>query len=146
MIVVWILSLIAMITALVSNLEHSTALQLRLLAIENAAHAAFVAAENKLDQCEAQLSNAALPAVLNVRDAGAACEVTVVDANARGELIRIRALGSAIPKQSTSSSPDHAKQTALESMVYRNKQDHTLERLSWRLLWSEDQSVRRNSF
>jgi len=146
MIVAWILSLIAMITALVSNLEHSTALQLRLLAIENAAHAAFVAAENKLDQCEAQLSNASLPAVLNVRDAGAACEVTVVDANARGELIRIRALGSAMPKQPTASKPNHAKQTALESTVYRNKVDHTVERLSWRVMWSVDQSVRRNSF
>jgi hypothetical protein len=84
--------------------------------------------------------------VPNVRDAGAVCEVTVVDANARGELIRIRALGSAIPKQSTPSSSDHTKQTVLESMVYRNKQDHTLERLSWRVLWSADQSVRRNSF
>ncbi len=146
MIVAWILSLITMITALVSNLEHSTALQLRLLAIEKAAHAAFVAAEHKLDQCEAQLSNAALPAVLNVRDAGAVCEVTVVDANARGELVRIRALGSSMPKQPTVSKPNHAKQTALESMVYRNKVDHTVERLSWRVLWSVDQSVRRNSF
>ena len=146
MIIAWVLCLIVMVTSLVSQLGHSAALQIRLLAIEEEAHTAFVAAENTLNQCEVQLSNAALPAVLNVRDAGAACEVTVVDANARGELIRIRALGSAIPKQSTSSSPDHAKQTALELMVYRNKQDHTLERLSWRLLWSVDQSVRRNSF
>ena len=139
MIIAWILSIIAIMTTLVINLEHSAALQIRLLAIEQEAHAAFAAAENELNQCEAQLSNAALPAVLNVRDAGAVCEVTIVDANARGELIRIRALGSAIPKQSTPSSSDHTKQTVLESMVYRNKQDHTLERLSWRVLWSAPQ-------
>jgi hypothetical protein len=146
MIIAWVLYMIVMVTSLVSQLGHIAALQIRLLAIEEEAHAAFVAAENKLDQCEAQLSNAALPAVLNVPDAGAVCEVTVVDANARGELIRIRALGSAVPKMSTPSSPDHAKQTVLELMVYRNKRDHTLERLSWHVLWSEDQPVRRNSF
>jgi hypothetical protein len=145
MIIAWILSLIAMITALVSNLEHSTALQLRLLGIEKAAHTAFVAAENKLNQCEAQLSHAAPLALLNAHDTSAACEITVVDANSTGELIRIRAFGGAIPTQPTPSKSNHAKQTALESMVYRNKQDHTLERLSWRLLWSADQSVQRNS-
>jgi Tfp pilus assembly protein PilX len=146
MIIAWVLCMIVMVTSLVSQLGHSTALQIRLLAIEEEAHTAFVAAENTLNQCEVQLSNAALPAMLNMRDAGAVCEVTVVDANARGELVRIRALGSSMPKQPTVSKPNHAKQTALESMVYRNRVDHTVERLSWRVLWSVDQSVRRNSF
>ena len=138
MIIAWVLSIIAIVTTLVINLEHSTALQIRLLAIEQEAHAAFVAAENKLNQCEAQLSDAASLAALNVYDASAACDITLVDANASGELIRIRVLESALPKQQTTSKPNHAKQTKLESMVYRNKQDHTQERLSWRVLWSVD--------
>jgi Tfp pilus assembly protein PilX len=146
MIIAWVLCMIVMITSLVGQLEHSAALQIRLLAIEEEAHAAFVAAENKLNECEAQLSNSAPLAVLNANDASSACELVVVDTNARGELIRIRALGSAIPTQPTPSKSNHAKQTALESMVYRNKQDEALERLSWRVLWSADQSVRRNSF
>jgi Tfp pilus assembly protein PilX len=145
MIIAWVLCMIVLVTSLVSQLGHSAALQIRLLAIEHEAHAAFVAAENKLDQCEAQLSDAAPLAVLNAHDARAACDITVVDANARGELIRIRALGSAIPKQPTPSKPNHAKQIVLESMIYRNKQTHTLERLSWRVLWSEAQSDQRSS-
>jgi hypothetical protein len=144
MIIAWVLCMIVMVTSLVSQLGHSTALQIRLLAIEHVAHAAFAAAEKKLNQCEAQLSGAAPLAALNAHDASAACDITVVDTNARGELIRIRALGSAIPKEPITSKPNHAKQTVLESMVYRNKQDHTLERLSWRVLWSEDQSVQRD--
>ena len=144
MIIAWVLCMIVMVTSLVGQLEHSAALQIRLLAIEQEAHTAFVAAENKLNQCEAQLSNAAPLAVLNAYDASAACDITIVDANTRGELIRIRAFGGAIPTQPTPSKSNHAKQTALESMVYRNKQDHTLERLSWRVLWSADQSVQRN--
>jgi hypothetical protein len=146
MIIAWILCMIVMVASLISQLGHSAALQIRLLAIEEEAHAAFVAAENTLNQCEAQLSGVAPLTLLNVHDSSEACDITVVDSNARGELIRIRALGSAVPKQPTSSKLNPAKQTALESMVYRNKQDETLERLSWRVLWSADQSVRRNSF
>jgi Tfp pilus assembly protein PilX len=144
MIIAWVLCMIVMVTSLVSQLEHSAALQIRLLAIEQGAHAAFAAAENKLNQCEAQLSNTNPLVVLNANDASAACDVTIVDTNPRGELIRIRVLASAIPKQTTTSKSNHAKQTLLESMVYRNKQDHTLERLSWHVLWSLDQSVQRN--
>lgn len=144
MIIAWVLCMIVMVTSLVSQLEHSAALQIRLLAIEQEAHAAFAAAENKLNQCEAQLSNTNPLVVLNANDASAACDVTIADSNPRGELIRIRVLGSAIPKQPSTSKSNHAKQTLLESMVYRNKQDHTLERLSWRVLWSVDQSVQRN--
>jgi hypothetical protein len=59
-----------------------------------------------------------------------------VDANATGELIRIRALGSVAAKQPRTFKPNPAKQTFLELMVYRNKQDHIIERLSWRVLWS----------
>jgi Tfp pilus assembly protein PilX len=136
MIIAWVLCMILMVTSLVSQLGHSAALQIRLLAIEHEAHAAFVAAESKLNQCEAQLSNVITLDVLTTNDASTACDVTVVDANTRGELIRIHALGSAIPKQSIPSKSNHTKQTLLESMVYRNKQDHTLERLSWRVLWS----------
>jgi hypothetical protein len=138
MIIAWVLCMIVMVASLVGQLEHSAALQIRLLAIEHEAHATFATAENKLNQCEAQLSDAASLAALNVYDASAACDITVVDANASGELIRIRVLESAIPKQQTTSKPNHAKQTVLESMVYRNKQDHTQERLSWRVLWSVD--------
>jgi Tfp pilus assembly protein PilX len=145
MIITWVLCVIMIVTSLVDQLEHSAALQIRLLVIEQEAHAAFVAAESALNQCEAQLSNAASLAVLNGHDASAACDVTVVDANPRGELIRVRALGSAVAKQLTSSKPNHAKQTAIESMVYRNKVDHTAERLSWRVLWSADQSVQSNA-
>lgn len=136
MIIAWILSIIAIVTTLVINLEQSTALQIRLLAIEQTAHTAFVAAEKQLDHCEAQLSNAAPLAVLTEHDASAACDITILDANTTGELIRVRAHGSAIPKHPTESKPTHAKQTQLESMVYRDKRDHTLKRLSWRVLWS----------
>jgi hypothetical protein len=136
--------MIVMVTGLVSQLGYSAALQIRLFAIEEEAQKAFVEAENKLDRCEAQLSRAAPPAVLNAYDASTACDITIVDANARGELIRIQALGSAIPEKPITSKPNHAKQTLLESMVYRNKQDHTLERLSWRVIWSTDQSVQRD--
>jgi Tfp pilus assembly protein PilX len=145
MIIAWVLCVIVMVTSLVSQFGHSAALQIRLLVIEQEAHAAFAAAENKLDRCEGQLRNATPLTVVNVHDASTACDVTVVDANARGELIRIRALGSAITKPPTTSKPNHAKQTLLESMVYRNKQDQTLERLSWRVLWSAGQSVKRDS-
>ena len=138
MIIAWVLCMIVMVASLVGQLEHSAALQIRLLAIEHEAHATFATAENKLNQCEAQLSNAAPLAVLTAHDASTPCDITVVDANARGELIRIRTLENAILKQQTTSKPNHAKQTVLESMVYRNKQDHTQERLSWRVLWSVD--------
>jgi hypothetical protein len=134
-----------MVTSLVSQLGHSAALQIRLLAIEEESHRAFVAAENTLDRCEAQLSNVIPLDLLTAHDASTACDVTIVDANARGELIRVKALGSVIPKESISSKPNHAKQTVLESMVYRNKQDHTVERLSWRVLWLVDQSMQRDS-
>lgn len=144
MIIAWILSIIAIMTTLVINLEHSTALQIRLLAIEQEAHTVFVTAENKLDHCEAQLNSTTSLVVAYEDDAATTCDITIVDANQAGELIRVRAHGSAIPKHPTESKPTHAKQTQLESMVYRNKQDHTVERLSWRVLWSEDQAVQRN--
>jgi len=142
MIIAWILSIIAIVTTLVINLEHSTVLQIRLLAIEQEAHASFVAAEKQLDRCEAQLSNATLFTVLNERDDGTACDITIVDANTIGELIRVRAFGNAVPKNPMPSASNHTKQTQLESMVYRDKRDHTLKRLSWRVLWSATQSMR----
>ena len=131
MIIAWVLCMIVMVTSLVSQLGHSAALQIRLLAIEVEAHTAFAAAENALNQCEAQLGNTTPLAASNAHDANAACDITVVDANTRGELIRIRARGS-------------AKQTALESMVYRNKQDQSIERVSWHVLWLADQPADRN--
>ena len=146
MIIAWVLCVIMMVTSLVSQLGYSAALQIRLLAIEHEAQVAFAAAENKLDRCEAQLRNAEPLVMLSAHDASTACDVTVVDANPRGDLIRVRALGSAVAKQPTSSKPNHAKQTSLELMVYRNKQDHTVERLSWRVLWLADPSAQRNSF
>jgi Tfp pilus assembly protein PilX len=142
MIIAWIISLIAIITTLVINLEHSAALQIRLLAIEQEAHAAFAAAENKLDQCEAQLSNAVPLVVPTAHHASAACDITVVDANARGELIQVREHGSALSKHPIASKHNHPKQTQLESMVYRDKQDHSIKRLNWRVLWSETRSIR----
>ena len=142
MIIAWVLSIIAIMTTLVINLEHSTALQIRLLAIEQEAHTAFVTAEKQLDQCEAQLSIATPLAVKNAHDASTACDITVVDANAIGEIIRIRALGSGVPKNSIPTESNHTKQLQLESMVYRDKRDHTLKRLSWRVLWSATQSIR----
>ena len=142
MIIAWILSIIVIITTLVMNVEHSTALQIRLLAIEQEAHTAFVAAEKQLDRCEAQLSNAIALTVLSEGDSTATCDITVVDANASGELIRVRAHGSAISKQPTASKPNHTKQTQLESMVYRDKRDHSMRRLNWRVLWSATQSTR----
>jgi Tfp pilus assembly protein PilX len=142
MIIAWILSIIAIVTTLAMNLEHSTALQIRLLAIELEAHTAFVAAEKKLDRCEAQLSNAIALTVLSENDASTACDITVVDANASGELIRVRAHGSAISKHPIASRPNHTKQTQLESMVYRDKRDHSIRRLNWRVLWSVMQLIR----
>jgi Tfp pilus assembly protein PilX len=142
MIIAWVLSIIAIVTALVINLEHSTALQIRLLAIEQETHTTFVAAEKQLDQCEAQLSNTTLLAVPTKDDALAACDITIVDANAIGELIRIRVLGNAVAKKSMPSKSNRATQTQLEIMVYRDKRDHTLKRLSWRVLWSATQSIK----
>jgi Tfp pilus assembly protein PilX len=124
------------------NLEHSTALQNRLLAIEQEAHTAFVVAEKQLDQCEAQLSNTTSPAVLNEDDASTLCDITVVDANATGELIRIRALGNAEPKNSMPPESNHTKQLQLESMVYRDKRYHTEKRLNWRVMWTATQSIK----
>jgi Tfp pilus assembly protein PilX len=140
--IAWILSIIAIMTTLVINLEHSAALQIRLLAIEQEAHAAFAAAENELNQCEAQLSNATPLAVPTTDDASAACDIAVVDANRAGELIRVRARGSAVSKHPITSKPNHPKQTQLESMVYRDKQDHSIRRLNWRVLWSVTGSTR----
>ena len=142
MIIAWILSIIAIMTTLVINLEHSAALQIRLLAIEQEAHAAFTAAENELNQSEAQLSNTALLDVPTTHDAGAACDITVVDANRAGELIRVRARGSAVSKHPIASKPNHPKQTQLESMVYRDKRDHSIRRLNWRVLWTATGSTR----
>ena len=142
MIIAWVLSIIAIMTTLVINLERSTALHIRLLAIEQEAHIAFVAAEKQLDQCEAQLSTATPLAVKNTHDASTACDITVVDANAIGEIIRIRALGNAAPKNPIPTESNQTKQFQLESMVYRDKRDHTLKRLSWRVLWSATQSIR----
>jgi len=141
MIIGWILSIIAMITTLVSHLEHSTALQLRLLAIERDAHAAFVAAEKNLQQCEAQLSNSTSLVALHAYDASTACEMVVVDANAIGELIRITAVGSAAPTKPIDSNLLRLQQTTLESMVYRDKRNHSIQRLSWRVLWPVTQST-----
>jgi Tfp pilus assembly protein PilX len=142
MIIAWILSIIAIVTTLVINLEHSTALQIRLLAIEREAHAAFAAAEKQLDHCEAQLNSTTSLAVVYEDDAATTCDITIVDANTTGELIRVRAHGRAIPKHPTESKPTHAKQTQLESMVYRDKRDHSIRRLNWRVLWSATGSTR----
>ena len=145
MIIAWVISLIVIIATAIGHLEHSTALHIRLLAIERGAHAAFVAAEKNLNQCESQLSNVAPLAVLTAHDASTPCDITVVDANARGELIRVRATGNPMPTYATPLNRIQSKQTQLESMVYRNKQDHTLERLSWRVLRSGAQSDQRSS-
>ena len=142
MIIAWILSIIAIITTLVINLEHSTALQIRLLAIEQEAHTALVAAEKQLDHCEAQLNNAAPLAVLTEHDAATTCDITIVDANTTGELIRVRALGNAVPKNPMRSDSKHTKQTQLESMMYRDKRDHSIRRLNWRVVWLATGSTR----
>jgi hypothetical protein len=142
MIIAWILSIIAIVTTLVINLQHNTALQIRLLAIEQEAHAAFVAVEKQLDQCEAQLSNTTLLAVPTEDDAITACNISVVDTNEIGELIRIRVLGNTVAKKPRPFESNVATQTQLEIMVYRDKRDQTLKRLSWRVLWSLTQSIK----
>jgi hypothetical protein len=145
MIIAWIFSLTAIITTLVSHLEHGTALQMRLLAIERDAHAAFVAAEKNLQQCEAQLSDATLVLAHNADDASAVCDVTIVDANARGELVRIRAAGSASLPKPIEPNLRHTPQTQLESILYRDKRDLSIKRLSWRVLWSVTQPTERKA-
>ena len=142
MIIAWVLCMIVTVTSLVSQLGHSAALQIRLLAIEQAAHTAFVAAEKQLDHCEAQLNSTTSLAVVYEDDAATTCEITIVDANTTGELIQVRAHGRAIPKHPTESKPTHAKQTQLESMVYRDKRDHSIRRLNWRVLWTATGSTR----
>ncbi len=144
MIIAWVLSLIAIIATAIGHLEHSAALQIRLLAMEQEAHATFVTAEKNLHQCEVQLQSMTASPVLVVRDANAVCEILLVDANTAGELIRIRAAGNAKPKYSTPLNRIQTKQIQLESMVYRNKRDHTIERLSWRVLWSITQSEQKS--
>jgi hypothetical protein len=141
MIIAWILCMITVVGGLVSQLGHSAALQIRLLAIEQEAHTAFVAAERKLYRCEAQLSNTTPLAVLSEGDASSVCNITVVDANATAELIRIRVIGNAALQNSMPSESNRPKQLQLESMVYRDKRDHTIKRLSWRVLWSATQSI-----
>jgi hypothetical protein len=134
MIIAWIISLIAIITTLVSHLEHGTALQMRLLAIERDAHTAFVAAEKNLHQCEAQLSHATVLTALKTHNDSSTCKVTVVDTNATGQLIRITAAGSAVPQKTIQPNLRAAPQTHLGSMLYRDKPDHSIKRLSWRVL------------
>jgi hypothetical protein len=145
MIMAWVLSLIVIIAGAIGHLEHSTALQIRLLAMEQEAHAAFVAAEKNLHQCEVQLQSMTASPVIVAHNANTACEILLVDANLAGELIRIRATGNAKPKYSTLHNRIQTQQTRLESMVYRNKRDHTMERLSWRMLWSTTQSAQQKS-
>lgn len=145
MIIAWVLSLIIIIAGAIGHLEHSTALQIRLLAIEQEAHAAFVAAEKNLQQCEVELQGTTASPVITPHEADAICEVTVVDTNTTGELIRIRAVGKAQLKNATPPNRIQAKQTQLESVVFRNKRDHTIKRLSWRVVWSGSQSDQRNS-
>jgi Tfp pilus assembly protein PilX len=144
MIITWVLGLIVIIATAIGHLEQSTALHIRLLAIEQGAHAAFVAAEKNLNQCESQLQATTASSVITAHDSNPDCELILVDANTVGELIRVRAAGNAKPTYSTSLNRIQAQQTQLESMVYRNKQDHTLERLSWRVLWSGAQSDQRS--
>lgn len=134
MIIAWVLGTIAIITTLVINIEHSTALQIRLLAIEQEAHSAFVAAEKNLHQCEAQLSHATHLTALNTYDASTACDVTVVNANGTEELIRITTVGSAVLPKPLHPNLLTAQQTKLESVLYRDKRDFTIKRLSWRVL------------
>jgi hypothetical protein len=142
MIIAWVLCMIVTVTSLVSQLGHSAALQIRLLTIEEEAHTAFVAVEKQLDYCEAQLNSTTSLAVVYEDDAVTTCDITLVDANTTGELIRIRALGSAVPKQPTPSKPNPAKHTQLESMVYRDKRDHSIRRLNWRVVWLATGSTR----
>ena len=144
MIIAWVLGLIVIIATAIGHLEQSTALHIRLLAIEQGAHAAFVAAEKNLNQCESQLQATTASSVITAHDSNPDCELILVDANTVGELIRVRAAGNAKPTYSTSLNRIQAQQTQLESMVYRNKQDITLERLSWRVLWSGAQSDQRS--
>lgn len=144
MIIAWVLGLIVIIATAIGHLEQSTALHIRLLAIEQGAHAAFVAAEKNLNQCESQLQATTASSVITAHDSNPDCELILVDANTVGELIRVRAAGNAKPTYSTSLNRIQTQQTQLESMVYRNKQDHTLERLSWRVLWSGAQSDQRS--
>ena len=145
MIIAWVLSLIVIIAGAIGNLEHSAALQIRLLAMEQEAHAAFVTAEKNLNACEVRLQSTTASTVITPHEADAICDVTVVDTNASGELIRIRAVGKAQLKNATPPNRIQAKQIQLESMVYRNKRDHTIGRLSWRIVWSGTQSDRRSS-
>ena len=142
MIIAWVLCMIVTVTSLVSQLGHSAALQIRLLTIEEEAHTAFVAVEKQLDYCEAQLSNTAPLAVLTEHDAATTCDITLVDANTTGELIRVRALRNAVPKNPIRSDSKHTKQTQLESMVYRDKRDHSIRRLNWRVVWLATGSTR----
>ena len=134
MIIAWVLCMIMVLSGLVSQLGHSAALQIRLVVIEQEAHKAFVAAEKQLARCEAQISNTTPLALQNEDDASTACDITIVDANATAELIRIRAPRNAIPKNPIPSQSNRAKQTQMELIVYRDKQSQTIERLSWRML------------
>jgi hypothetical protein len=145
MIIAWVLSLIVIIATAIGHLEQSTALHIRLLELEQGAHTAFVAAEKNLNQCESQLQATTASSVITPHDSNTECELILVDANTAGELIRVRAAGNAKPTYSTTLNRIQTKQTQLESMIYRNKQDHTLERLSWRVLWSGAQSDQRSS-
>lgn len=145
MIIAWALSLIVIIATAVGHLEQSTALHIRLLAIEQSAHAAFVAAEKNLNQCESQLQATTASSEIPAHVSNTQCELILVDANTAGELIRVRAVGNAKPTYSTSLNRIQTQQTQMESMVHRNKQDHSLERLSWRVLWSGAQSDQRSS-
>ena len=134
MIIAWVLCMIMVLSGLVSQLGHSAALQIRLVVIEQEAHKAFVAAEKQLDRCEAQLGSMTPLALLNEDDASTVCDISIMDANATTELIRIRAPKNAMPNNPIPSQSSHAKQTQMELIVYRDKQSQAIERLSWRML------------
>ena len=124
MIIAWVISLILVITSIIGYLEHGAALKIRLLAIETAAHRQFVESEKNLSACEAQLPHLPfqLEALTVSHRVDAQCEYQLLDQDATGKLIRIRA----------GVSGDRGAHAQLESIAYFSPRDHSSTRASWR--------------
>lgn len=124
MIIAWVMSLIVMVSSITGYLEHSAALKMRLLALETAAHRHFVATEKTLATCELHVPNldSQFEAMTTQHGDDALCEYRLLDHDATGKLIRVRAgVGS-----------DSGTQAQLESMMYCDLRDHCSTRASWR--------------
>lgn len=128
MILAWVLSMILVISSIIGYLEHSAALKIQLLAIEEEAHREWVLAEKGLLACEAQVRDGADPVEsmrIQLEARKVFCDYHWIDQASTGKLIRVVATVATL--DSATRSP-----AALESIVYVDLITHGVTRASWR--------------